>query len=214
VSAPSPEQIAAARTWLAAADPALARAHAAVPEFPWRIRPGGFAGLLQMIVEQQVSTAAAAAIWRRFEAGLGEVTPDTVAAADEATLRGLGLSLQKARYAHAMAEASRRGHPDFAGLPGLADAEAIAELVALKGVGLWTAELYLLFCEGRMDVFPAGDLALQEALRVADGAEARLKEKAFYARAEGWRPFRGVAAHLLWRYYAALKRGEVILEEA
>jgi DNA-3-methyladenine glycosylase II len=213
VKSPSEDQIAAARAWLARADRGLARADAAAPPFPWRLRPGGFAGLLQMIVEQQVSTAAAAAIWRKFSAGLGEVTPAKVAAADEATLRGLGLSLQKARYALAMAEAALAGQPDFSALSGLTDSEAVAELVRLKGVGLWTAELYLLFCEGRLDVFPAGDLALQEALRVADRAAARLGEKALYARAEAWRPYRGVAAHLLWSYYAALKRGEVALEE-
>jgi len=207
VSTPTAEEIAAARDRLAAADPALAVAHAAVGPLEWRLRPGGFAGLLQMIVEQQVSTAAAAAIWRRVQAGLVEVTPQTVVAADEAALRALGLSLQKARYARAMAAAHFGGSPDFEALPRLADEDAVAALVSLKGVGRWTAELYLLFCEGRLDVFPAGDLALQEALRLAERAPARLGEKALYARAESWRPFRGVAAHLLWAYYSAVKRG-------
>lgn len=212
VTAPTAAQISDARRVLAGADPALARVDAAVPALDWRLRPGGFAGLLQMIVEQQVSVAAAAAIWRRFHTGLGEVTPDTVRAADEDALRALGLSLQKARYARGMAKAHLAGAPDFTALPSLPDEEAVAALVALKGVGRWTAELYLLFCEGRLDVFPAGDLALQEAVRVADGAETRMNEKQLYARAEAWRPYRGVAAHMLWAYYAAIKRGELTPE--
>ena len=214
VSGPAPEQIQSARRFLAVADPALARVDAAVPEFAWRMRLGGFAGLLQMIVEQQVSTAAAAAIWRRFEAGLGEVTPHTVSAHDEEKLRSFGLSLQKARYARAMAEAQLAGAPDFEALADLSDEDAVGALMALKGVGRWTAELYLLFCEGRLDVFPAGDLALQEALRLADGAPARLNEKALYERAEAWRPYRGVAAHMLWSYYSAAKRGALAPEGA
>jgi DNA-3-methyladenine glycosylase II len=214
VTVPTPAQILAARARLAGADPALARVDAAVPSFDWRMRPGGFAGLLQMIVEQQVSVAAAAAIWRRFHTGLGEVTPHTVQAADETALRSLGLSLQKARYARGMAQAHLAGAPDFTALPSLPDAEAVAALTSLKGVGRWTAELYLLFCEGRLDVFPAGDLALQEAIRVADGAESRMTEKQLYARAEAWRPHRGVAAHMLWAYYRAIKSGELTPEGA
>ena len=212
VTAPTAAQISAARRALAGADPALARVDAIVPAFDWRNRPGGFVGLLQMIVEQQVSVAAAAAIWRRLHPGLGAVTPHTVSAADEEALRALGLSLQKARYARGMAEAHLAGAPDFAALPSLPDEDAVAALIALKGVGRWTAELYLLFCEGRPDVFPAGDLALQEALRVADRAEARPSEKQLYARADAWRPYRGVAAHMLWAYYGAVKRGELTPE--
>jgi DNA-3-methyladenine glycosylase II len=98
------------------------------------------------------------------------------------------------------------GRLDFRRLRKLDDGEAVTTLVALHGIGRWTAEAYLMFCEGRSDFFPAGDLALQEALRLADGAEERLTEKALYARAEAWRPHRGVAAHLLWAYYGALKR--------
>lgn len=204
---PSQDQVQPAREWLAAADPALNLIHRATPEFEWRVRPGGFSGLLQMVVEQQLSTLAAAAIWSRFEAGMGEVTPANVLAADEPALRALGFSGQKVRYAHALAQADF----DFPGLARLDDEEAVAALVALKGIGRWSAELYLLFCEARLDVFPAGDLALQEGLRMGDGAEARLNEKGLYARAEAWRPYRGVAAHLLWRYYAGVKKGELPL---
>jgi DNA-3-methyladenine glycosylase II len=165
-----------------------------------------------MIVSQQVSTAAAAAIWTRFETGLGAVAPQAVLAADEAQLRGFGLSGQKARYVRAIAEAHTSGRADFDTLPGLSDEAAIAALVHIKGVGRWTAELYLLFCEARRDAFPAGDLALQEGLRMAEGSPTRLGEKALYARSEAWRPHRGVAAHLLWAYYGLIKRREGALK--
>lgn len=205
--APDAQHILAARARLAKGDPALAVADAAAPPFIWRQRPGGLPGLVRMIVEQQVSTASAAAIWARIEAGLGQISSHTLLAADEAALRGLGLSGQKARYVRAIAEAEASGAIDPATLAGLGPEEAIARLTAVKGVGRWTAEIYLLFCEGRPDAFPAGDLALQEGLRLAEGAAARLPEKALYARAEAWRPDRGVAAHLLWAYYSHVRRG-------
>ncbi len=204
----SPAAIAEARRWLAARDPALARAHAAVPVFPWRHRPGGFSGMLKMIVEQQVSIASAAAIWRRVEAGLGAVTPEAVLARDVETLRHFGLSAPKARYALGLAEAVVEGRIEFDGLDRLSDPEAVTALMSLKGIGRWTAETYLMFCHGRVDVFPAGDVALQEAHRVAAGHAERAAEKVLYGTAEAWRPYRGVAAHLLWAYYGALKRGE------
>ena len=205
VTAPLPAQLLEARAWLAARDPTLAAADAAVPPFEWRVRTPGFAGLVKMVVQQQVSVASAAAIWGRFEAGLGVVTPEAVLAMDETALRGFGLSSQKARYVRAIAEARF----DFDGLPAIADEAAIDALTAIKGVGRWTAETYLMFCEGRLDTFPAGDVALQEAVRMANHAEARLDQKGLYARAEAWRPYRGVAAHLLWAYYGAVRRGEV-----
>jgi DNA-3-methyladenine glycosylase II len=209
MATPSADKILGARHALSAADAALATAHAAVPPFAWRAQPAGFAGLSRMILSQQVSTASANAIWRRFEAGLGEVTPAAVLALDEPALRGFGLSSQKARYVRAIAEAHLSGSADFDRLPTLADEDAIAALTAIKGVGRWTAELYLLFAQGRLDAFPAGDLALQEGLRLADGGGARLDEKGLYARGETWRPYRGVAAHLLWAYYGMAKRGEL-----
>jgi DNA-3-methyladenine glycosylase II len=207
--------IAAAREQLAALDPALARAHAQTPVFEWRLRPGGYEGLFRMIVEQQVSVAAAASIWKRVVEGLdGEVTPQAVLARDVETLRTFGLSGQKAKYGHEIARAHSDGLIDFDHLERLSDEEAIARLTAIKGVGRWTAETFLMFCEGRLDVFPGGDVALQEAMRWADGATLRPREKEAYARAEIWRPYRGVAAHLLWGWYGAVKRGEVALEDA
>ncbi|HTK34627.1 MAG TPA: DNA-3-methyladenine glycosylase 2 family protein [Caulobacteraceae bacterium] len=214
MAAPSADKLLSARAALAAVDPALAAADAAAPPFAWRAQAKGYAGLSRMILSQQLSTASANAIWGRFEAGLGQVTPQAVLAADEAVLRSFGLSSQKVRYVRAIAEAHLSGAPDFDTLPDLADEAAIAALTAIKGVGRWTAELYLLFAEVRLDAFPAGDLALQEGLRLAEGAPKRLNEKQLYARAEVWRPYRGVAAHLLWAYYSQAKRGALAtLEE-
>lgn len=207
MTAPGGLDIARSRAALARLDPALAKADAAVAPFAWRVRPRGFVGLTTMVVEQQVSVAAAAAIWRRFEAGLGgAVTPAAVLAASEAALRGFGLSGQKARYMRAIAQAG----PLFDDLHTMSDDAAVAHLTAIKGVGRWTAEVYLLFCEGRSDFFPAADIALQEGLRLAEGGKTRLSVKALYQRAEAWKPHRGVAALLLWAYYSGVKRGEIV----
>ena len=209
---PTPDDIAAAREALVAADPALARVHAQTPAFEWRLRVGGFEGLFRMIVEQQVSVASAASVWARLREGLGEITPQRLLAHDLDQLRGMGLSRQKATYGQGMARAQMAGEIDLEHLSNLDDAAAIAALTALKGVGLWTAEAYLLMCEGRLDVFPGGDVALQEAIRWADGAEDRPDQKAAYARAEVWRPYRAVATHLLWAWYTGVKRGEIVLD--
>lgn len=211
-AAPTSQAIASARQALAEADPALARAHAQTPVFDWRLRPGGFEGLFRMIVEQQVSVASAAAIWSRTVAGLGgEVTPGVVMAQGHDGLRTFGLSGQKAHYGLEIARAQLGGDIDLESLQRLSDAEAIAALTAIKGVGRWTAETYLMFCEGRLDVFPGGDIALQEAMRWADRADQRPNEKQAYLRAELWRPHRGVAAHLLWGWYGGVRRGEIAL---
>lgn len=212
--APTAQDIAAAREALAAADPALARAHAQTPVFEWRLRPGGYEGLFRMIVEQQVSVAAAAAIWERTVAGLGgTVTPEAVLARDVETLRAFGLSGQKVKYGREIALAQAEGRVDLDHMQTLSDEDAVAALTAIKGVGKWTAETYLMFCEGRLNVFPGGDVALQEAMRWADRAELRPSEKQAYVRAEVWRPHRGVAAHLLWGWYGGVRRGEIALEE-
>jgi len=206
---PTAEQIRHARAHLAAIDPALAVIEAVTPEFPWRAAVPGFAGLLRLIVYQQVSLASAAAIWSRVEAGLGEVSPAKVLALEDVDLQGMGLSRPKVRYARAIAEAHVSGLCDLNALRHMSDDEASAALMAVKGIGRWTAETYLMFCEGRLDVFPAGDVALQEAMRWTDRAEIRPNEKQAYARAEAWKPYRAVAAHLLWRCYGAVKKGEI-----
>ena len=202
---PSDEALAEIRAALARDHAALARAHAEAPVLSWRVRPGGFVGLLWMIVGQQVSTASAAAIWARVQAGLGEVTPQGVLARGVEGMRALGLSLPKARYAIALAEAE----VDWAALPHLDDAEAHARLVALKGIGRWTAEVYLMFCDARADVFPAGDIALQEALRWAHGLETRPTPDQVDALTAAFSPHRSTAAHLLWAWYGAVKRGDI-----
>ena len=208
------DDIEAARRAVVDLDPALARAHEQTPAFEWRRRVGGFEGLFHMIVDQQVSLASAAAIWARVETGLaGEVTPERTLATDIETLRGFGLSIQKATYGHEIARAQVDGRIDFDHLERLSDEEAVARLVTIKGVGKWTAETFLMFCDGRQDVFPGGDIALQEAIRWTDGSALRPTEKQACARAEIWRPHRSVAAHLLWGWYGAVKRGEVALED-
>jgi DNA-3-methyladenine glycosylase II len=206
---PTADALIEARKHLAALDPALAAMEAVTPPFAWRVAQGGFPGLLKMVVQQQVSLASAAAIWARVEAGLPEMTPERVMGHDQAYLLSLGLSRPKARYAHALAEAHVTGACDFDALPGLSDDEAVAALTAITGIGRWTAEVYLMFTQGRMDMFPGGDVALQEAMRWADKAEVRPNEKQAYKRAELWRPYRGVAAHLLWACYGAVKRREI-----
>jgi DNA-3-methyladenine glycosylase II len=211
-NAPDLDAIAAARAVLAKRDPALARAHAQTPKLEWRLRPGGFEGLFRMIVEQQVSVASAASVWARLQAGLGSITPEALLDHDVDSLRGMGLSRQKSTYGHGIALAQIEGRIDLEHMQTLSDAEAISALTALKGVGLWTAEAYLMMCEGRLDVFPGGDVALQEAIRWADAAQTRPDQKAAYARAEMWRPYRAVATHLLWAWYTGVKRGEIVLE--
>ncbi len=200
---PSDSEIEAARLALAAADPIMAKAHAAVPQTSWRLRASGFQGLVNQIVAQQVSVAAATAILGRFTEGLGGVlTPEGVLAADEAQLRAFGLSGQKIRYVRAIAEAA----PLFSEIAALSDEDAVARLTAIKGVGRWTAETFLLFSEGRLDFFPAGDVALQEGYRLLEGGERRPTEKDLYVRAEAWHPYRGVAALLLWGYYGLMRK--------
>lgn len=209
---PDARAIAAARAALVAADPALSRAHEQTPVFEWRARPGGFGGLFRMIVEQQVSVASAAAIWKRVESGMGEITPEALLAHDPGTLRGWGLSGQKARYGREIALAQVEGRIALAHLETLDDPGALAALTAIRGVGRWTAEIYLMFCDGRTDLFPAGDIALQEAIRWADRSERRPNEKQTSARAEAWGPHRSVAAHLLWAWYGRVKRREIVLD--
>jgi DNA-3-methyladenine glycosylase II len=205
----STQDIEAVRIKLSELDPVLALAHEAVEPFEWHVRERGFAGLIQLIIEQQVSTASAAAIWKRFKAGVGKVTSKNLRKFEVDTLRTFGLSGPKAVYVLGIAEAEMTGAIDFGHLVELEDEEAIEKLTELKGVGRWTAEVYLMFCEGRTDLFPAGDLALQEGFRLAARGNNRPSEKELYARAESWRPYRGVAANLLWSYYRSVKSGEI-----
>jgi DNA-3-methyladenine glycosylase II len=162
----------------------------------------GFAGLAWIVLGQQISVYAARAIHGRLVAALGPLTAEAFAAASDETLRTAGLSAGKVRTLRALAEAMAGGL-DLDRLATLDAEAAIAELVLLKGIGRWTAEVYLLFALGHPDIFPAGDLALQEGARLAFALSERPSEKALRALAAAWQPRRGIAARLLWAYYRA-----------
>lgn len=191
--------------WLARAEPRFAHALRKVGPLPLRRQPDGFTALLDAIVGQQVSIAAADAIWRRMEAA-GLVAREAVAEASDEALRGAGLSRQKARYAKALA----LSEIDFEALRGLADGNVISSLTTVPGIGSWTAEIYAMFALGRADVFAPGDLALQEAARVLFDLPERPRERALRAMAEAWSPWRSVAARILWAYYRVAKEREGI----
>jgi DNA-3-methyladenine glycosylase II len=195
------ERLKASLDAIAAAEPAFAAALARAGYPEPRISERGFATLLRAIVGQQVSIKAAASVWNKLDAATGGAAdPSKIAAASTETLRGAGLSGQKAGYARSLAEEVLSGRLDFAALPDN-DEEAIARLVHVKGIGRWSAEIYLLFAEGRSDVFPAGDLAVQiELARIMGLEEARPSEKAIRALAEPWRPHRGPAAIFAWHH--------------
>ena len=197
--------VAEGAAWLAASDARFAGALGVVGDLPLRRHADGFTALLDAIVGQQVSVASANAIWARMEAA-GVVNLDGVLAASDEDLRSVGLSRQKARYAKALAGSGI----DFIGLRVKADEVVIAELVAVPGIGRWTAEIYAMFALGRADVFAPGDLALQEGARLLFGLEARPTEKALRGMAEAWSPWRAVAARVLWAYYHVAKSREGI----
>jgi DNA-3-methyladenine glycosylase II len=165
-----------------------------------RVGERGFVTLLRAIVGQQVSIKAAAAIWARLGAATGGANdPARVAATSLDELRAVGLSRQKALYAHSLAEEVATGRLDFDRLPD-DDEAAIAELVRVKGIGRWTAEIYLLFAEGRPDIWPAGDLAVQIEIGRILGLPEKPSEKAIRTLAEPWRPHRGAAAVFAWHH--------------
>jgi len=190
---------------LAQVEPRFARAFDATGPLPLRLRPDGFEALLDAIVSQQVSVAAADAIWARLD-GAGYTNPEAVLAADDAALRACGLSRQKARYARALAEAPI----DYKGLRSVPTDEVVTTLVAVPGIGRWTAEIYAMFSLGRADVFAPGDLALQESARLLFALGDRPREAALRQMAEAWSPWRAVAARLLWAYYRVAKEREGI----
>jgi DNA-3-methyladenine glycosylase II len=202
-----PEDVSEGAAWLAARDARLAAALGRVGTLPLRRRSGGFPALLQAICGQQLSTASAAAVWNRLsEAGATE--PDAIARLDDRALRDLGLSRPKIAYVRALVAADI----DYPALARMDEDQAIATLTAVKGIGPWTAEIYLMFAVGRADVLAAGDLALQEAARMIYGLPDRPGERALRAMAAEWSPWRAVAARLLWAYYRAEKKREGILE--
>lgn len=198
-------RIAEAVAELTARDADLARAREIGGPFHDRSRKGGFETLVLLIVEQQLSLASAAAIMGRVREAVAPFTPATLLDLGEDRLRGLGLSRAKAEYCRALARAFVDGELRPARLARLDDEAAVAELTRVKGIGRWTAEIYLLSALGRLDVLPAGDLALQTAARHLYGLEERPEAGALREMGENWRPYRSVAARILWQYYRALK---------
>ncbi|WP_176597645.1 MULTISPECIES: DNA-3-methyladenine glycosylase family protein [Sphingobium] len=195
------EQLRASLDNIAAMEPGFAAAIGRVGYPLPRVREPGYETLLRTIVGQQVSVAAAAAVWRKLEAELGEgCAPDALLARDFDALRACGLSRQKQGYARSLAELVVSGGIDLRDLPA-DDEEAIAQLVRIKGIGRWSAEIYLLFAEGRPDIWPAGDLAVQIEVGRILGLPKRPSEKLTRELAEGWRPHRGAAAIMAWHHY-------------
>jgi DNA-3-methyladenine glycosylase II len=177
---------------------------AGTPRF--RRRANGFATLLHIILEQQVSIDAAAAMHRRLAETCRPLTPENFLALDEATLKRCGFSRQKIEYGRGLAAAVAAGRLDFAALAAMPDEAARAALMALKGIGRWSAEVYLIFALGRPDIWPAADLGLQLAVAECLALGERPREKALRDLGEGWRPWRSVAACLFWQSYLHARR--------
>ncbi|MEM8876649.1 MAG: DNA-3-methyladenine glycosylase 2 family protein [Pseudomonadota bacterium] len=193
-------------TILTARCPDLARAHQ-VTGFPAiRQRSADFEGLATIVVAQQVSTASARSIWQRIKDELGSVTPEAIMRRDDDALRTLGLSKPKVRTLRCAAQAAQSGEVDFGMLERLPSDDVHQCLTAVTGIGPWTADIYLLFCLGRADIWPAGDLALMEAIRHLRDLDTVPEGDDRIRHADAWHPYRGAAALLLWAYYGAIKR--------
>jgi len=193
-------------TALIAADARLGPVAEKVGTPPLRRRDDGFSGLAAIIISQQVSVASADAIHNRLGEALGDICAQRVLSVGEEGLRVCGLSRPKIRTFLNVANAEHDGTIDFVALRALDDNDVTEKLVALKGIGPWSAEIYLLSCLGRSDVWPAGDLALQEAMKLALGLDIRPTAHDTILQAEPWRPYRSVAARLLWSYYGVARK--------
>ena len=186
---------------LARVDADLGRIEAEAGKLPWRVREAGFAGLLNAIVGQQISNQAAAAIWGRCCGLMGCLAPESFLRLEEADLRAAGLSRPKIGHARAVAEAFCTGVLATEALAAMSDEEAVRTISSVRGLGVWSAEIYLLFALQRPDVFPAGDLALQAACAHLKGLEARPSAVALREIAAAWQPHRALAARLLWHWW-------------
>jgi DNA-3-methyladenine glycosylase II len=191
---------------LIAAEARFGHALAVAGRPPLRRRADGFAGLASIVVSQQLSTASAKAIWGRLTLALDPLDHAAVLRARTAKLARAGLSAPKIRTLKAIAKAVDRGDLDLAALGDKPADDAHAVLTAVHGIGPWTADIYLLFCLGHADAWPAGDLALQEAAKLLFALKARPTAKDMGLLAEPWRPWRGAAACMLWTYYRAAKQ--------
>ena len=195
---------------LVLADPRLKPVSEKAGAFSLRRRDAGYAGLCAIVCGQQLSTASAAAIRTRLFAAFDPFHHDTVRRARVDKLKRLGLSAPKIKAIREIGKAVANGRIDLTAVGNMDADRAHATLIALHGVGPWTADIYLLFCLGHADAFPSGDLAVQEAARIALGLRKRPDAKTLTKIAEAWRPWRGVAAHLLWAYYHAVKKRDVV----
>jgi DNA-3-methyladenine glycosylase II len=186
---------------LIASDPDLAGIEPRAGPLPWRTRTPGFPGLLQAIVAQQISNQAAAAIWGRLRAIGGALEPAGLLALSDESLRAAGLSRPKMAHVRALATAFEDGTLDPGAIAAMDDEAAVAAIAAVRGLGRWTAEFYLLFALGRHDVFPAGDVALAASAAHLKGLAERPGPAALRELADAWRPARSMAARLLWHHW-------------
>jgi len=201
----TPDDVARALDLLARRDPVIAAVLAQTGVPAPRRRTPGFEGLSHIVVGQQVSTASASAIWERLKAAVEPFEPAVLTDLSDETLRGAGLSRPKVRTLRAVAEAVGAGKFDFDSLGTLPADDAHATLCAIHGIGPWSADIYLMFCLGHADAWPAGDLALQHAVGEAVGLKARPNHKEMQEIGARWRPVRGAAALLFWAFYRVLR---------
>lgn len=203
MTAPSCARLKTACECLSKADPALCRAYDEIGLPHWRTRPKTYETLATTIAYQQISTRAAAKIWSRVTKALPEITPKNMRETSEDDLRALGLSRLKVSHLKSVAAALEIEALNLDRLAKSSSEDARKELMGVKGIGPWTADLYLLYALGEMDAFPAADVGLMEAHKQLSDAKSRMSSKAFTGHAEIWKPFRGVAAHLLWDWLNA-----------
>lgn len=201
-----PADVAEGAAWLVQAEPRFQTVLDVVNPLPLRLKPPGFATLIDIIISQQVSLASAAAIRARMEAA-GLMQQDAVRLASDADLQGAGLSRPKVRYVRAVADAALA----YEAMTGLSDDDLAVTLTAIKGIGPWTAQIYGMFAMGRADMFAPGDLALQEAAKVLFDLDARPDAKTLARMAQDWSPWRSVAARALFAYYRVIKNREGVL---
>lgn len=186
--------------WLAEREPRFAYALEQTGALPLRLRKDGFAALLSAVVSQQISVAAAGRIWTKLE-NLNACTRAGIQRLNDNDLRACGLSRPKIRYARALADAK----VNYPAMRHMSEEQVIEQLTTIKGIGRWTAEIYVMFALGRADAFAAGDLALQEAARALFDLRERPSENALRTMAEAWSPWRAVAARLLFSYYRVVR---------
>lgn len=205
MSGPSTEVLTEACQALAKNDSALARAYAEIGVPTWRTAEPCYAYLARIIAYQQITTKAAATIWRRVLDRHNDITPDAILGDTEEGLRSCGLSRPKIRHLCSIAEAVVTDALNFERLCSAPADAARQELLAIKGIGPWTAEIFLMNAVGKLDAFPVGDVGVMESYRLLGEREERHETKAFVALAEAWRPWRGVATHLLWDWINATR---------